>query len=151
MRWRLLLIAAAALVAMALVAVVGLFAFRDLTADAVRSVVVPRLEAIIHRDVSITGDFDLVPSVTPTLAAEGLVVANAPWGSRPTMLQAERVEVQVQLLPLLLRREVVIERLALVGADVLLERGPAGQVNWQFDPAAPELAQPERRFLLKER
>jgi uncharacterized protein involved in outer membrane biogenesis len=151
MRWqRPLLIVAAVLVAIAVVVIGGLFAFRDLSADAVRRVVVPRLEAITRRDVSITGDFDLVPSLTPTLAAEGLVVANAPWGSRPTMLQAERVEVELQLLPLLLKRDVLIDRLALVGADILLERGPGGQTNWEFDPAAPEQAQRQRELLLNE-
>ena len=148
--WRPLFIVAAVLVAIVLVAIGGLFAFGDLSADAVRGVVVPRLEAITDRDVSITGDFDLVPSLTPTLAAEGLVVANAPWGSRPAMLKAERVEIELRILPLLLRRDLVIDRLALIGADVLLERGAGGQVNWEFDPAAPPPTERQRQFLLNE-
>jgi uncharacterized protein involved in outer membrane biogenesis len=37
-----------------------------------------------------------------------------PAGARdPAMLKAERIEVELQLLPLLLRREVLIDRLAL--------------------------------------
>ena len=149
MRWeRVLLIVAAVLVVIVLAVIGGLFAFRDRSADAVRRVVVPRLEAITDRDVSITGDFDLIPALTPTLAAEGLVIANAPWGSRPAMLKAERVELELQLLPLLLQRDVFIARLALVGADVLLERGPDGQTNWQFERARPEQAKRPRELLL---
>ena len=151
MRWRrLLLILGTVLVVAALVVIGGLFAFRDVGAEAVRRLTVQRLEAITDREVSIAGDFDLVPSLTPTVAAEGLVVANAPWGSQPAMLEAERVAVELQLLPLLLRRDVLIDHLGLIGADVLLERGPEGQVNWEFARAAPEPTGTQREFLLNE-
>jgi uncharacterized protein involved in outer membrane biogenesis len=148
MRWRRpLAILAAVLAAIALVVIGGVFALEDVGVEAVRRLAVQRLEAITHRDVSITGEFDLVPSLTPTLAAQGLEIANAPWGSRPIMLQARRVGIELQLLPLLLHREVVIDRLVLAGADVLLERGPDGQLNWAFEATAPK---PAGGFVLNE-
>ena len=67
-RRRSLLFAAMTLAVTALVVIGGLFVFRDQAAGPVRHLIVRQLEAITDRNVSIGGDFDLVPSLAPTLA-----------------------------------------------------------------------------------
>ena len=57
-------------------------------------------------------------------------------GSDPNIVTLDRLEVEVQLMPLL-SSEVKVNRLILVGANILLETDPSGTPNWQFDTAAP--------------
>ena len=131
-------IAAAALLVVLVVLVAGYLALGYLGIDATREVVVQRLEKITGREVAIRGDFSLVPSLAPTVAAEGIAVANAAWASDEPMLEADRIEVAFQLIPLLWRGDLLIDRLAISGADLLLETGAEGRANWRFGPAAPE-------------
>src|SRR5690606_5752163 len=72
------------------------------------------------------------------LYAENVRLQNAPWGSRPDMLTAKRVEVEIALLPLLARR-VRIEGLEVIEPDLVLEVDRNGNGNWQFaaDGAKP--------------
>ena len=144
-------IAAAVITGAVVLVIAGYLALRYLDIEAAREVVVQRLEAITGREVVIEGDFDLVLSLAPTLAAEGLVIANAGWASEVPMLQARRVEVQFQVVPLLWEGDLLVDRLSVSGADLLLETGPDGRANWQFGPPAPGAPQSERReFLLSE-
>lgn len=144
-------IAAFILVGVVVVAAAGYALLRSFEIDAARDLVVQRLEAITGREVAIAGDFDLVPALAPTLAAEGLVIANARWASDAPMLEAERVEIQFQLVPLLWQGDLLVDRLSVAGAELLLERTADGQANWQFGTPAPASADPDRRaFLLAE-
>lgn len=122
---------------------VGFLAVRLADMDALRSTAERRLSAIAGRDVRIAGDFDLALSLTPRLAADGLSIANARWGSRPWMFEAEEVAVELRLLPLLLDGEIWIDRLSFTGARMLLETGPDGALNWQL--GTPEEAPTEGR------
>lgn len=80
------------------------------------------------------GQLRLEKSLTPALIAENTVIANAPGGSRPDMARIGRLEVQLRLLPLLLRREVHILRLTIADADILAEEiGGA----WNLLPPGP--------------
>ena len=142
-------IAAAALLVGLVVLVAGYLALGYLGIDATREVAVQRLEKITGREVAIQGDFSLVPSLAPTVAAEGIAVANAAWASDEPMLEADRIEVAFQLIPLLWRGDLLIDRLAISGADLLLETGAEGRANWRFGPAAPEAEDAGRgEFLL---
>ncbi len=58
-------------------------------------------------------------------------IANPPWASRTDLARVETLEITVQLLSLL-RGRLVIPRVVVSDADVLLEEGSAGQVNWAF-------------------
>ncbi len=127
-----LLALAVLLPALAAAAAVLLFdgeALKPRAADAVRHAT--------GRELTIAGPVRLRWSLTPTVSATGVFLANPPGMSRPAMAMLDRVDVQVALWPLL-RRRVEVRGITLIGPDVLLERDAAGQPNWVFArPAAP--------------
>ncbi|PKQ09293.1 MAG: hypothetical protein CVT73_03395 [Alphaproteobacteria bacterium HGW-Alphaproteobacteria-12] len=98
----------------------------------------PQIEAAAQdatgRILKIEGPLHIGFSLTPTIVAEKVSVSNAEWGTKPRMLTAEKLELQVALLPLLSRsldvREVTIE-----GADIYLETDRKGRGNWEFGKA----------------
>ncbi|HEV7371232.1 AsmA family protein [Arenibaculum sp.] len=151
-RRRVARIAVYGLCAVALLVLAGYAALRfaDL-GNTLRPVVAQRIEALTGRTVAITGDFELAPSLVPTVVARGVALANASWASDAPMLRAGQFEVTLQLMPLLLRGDVIVDHLALSDADILLERGPDGRANWQFgdpDAATPEPPADEKARLI---
>ena len=117
------------------VPLVGFVALRVLVnPDALRPRLVAAVEQATGRRFTL-GEIGLALSLRPTVALSDIALANAEGGSRPAMLTARRVEVQVALLPLLSRR-VEIGRVLLVEPDLLLER-VGGRGNWEFGAAAP--------------
>ncbi len=83
------------------------------------------------RDLAIGGDFKLGISLSPTLAVDNVSLSNAPGGSRPVMINLNRLDVQVELIPLL-SRKIKVDRIILDGADILLETDAKGRGNWVF-------------------
>ncbi len=118
-----------------LAATAGVFLFLDgphLTAYAVDAV-----RRATGRELTVAGPVRLGWSLTPTLSAQGVALANPPGLSRPAMATLARVDVKIALWPLL-RRRLEVRGLILTGADVLLERDAAGRPNWEFTrPTAP--------------
>lgn len=98
-----------------------------------------RVERATGRSLDLAGDVDLEIGLRPGVSIEDVAFANADWGSRPEMATLDRLLVRVQILPLF-SGEVVVDRIELVGLDLLLETAADGRVNWQFEPreAAPE-------------
>lgn len=96
------------------------------------------VKARTGRELVIEGPVGYSLSLVPMLYAENVRLQNAPWGSRPDMLTAKRVEVEIALLPLLARR-VRIEGLEVIEPDLVLEVDRNGNGNWQFaaDGAKP--------------
>jgi uncharacterized protein involved in outer membrane biogenesis len=92
------------------------------------------VKAVTGRELRI-GKVDIKIFPRIAVVADDVAFANAPWGSRPEMLRARRVEASVALLPLL-RSEIEVTRLALVEPDVLIETDAKGTGNWVFKPAA---------------
>jgi uncharacterized protein involved in outer membrane biogenesis len=92
-----------------------------------------RVQALTGRDFKIDGKVGHSLSLLPTVVAEGVRLQNAPWGSRPDMITAKRIEIQVALLPLF-SGNVEIRGLTLVEPDVLLEIDRKGAKNWDFAP-----------------
>ena len=95
---RLLAVAAGLLVALPL-AVVVVLASLDL--DRHRGRIAAELAALTGREVAIDGPIELALSLSPTLSVEGLRLANATWGSEQPMLRVRRLELAVEVLPLL--------------------------------------------------
>jgi uncharacterized protein involved in outer membrane biogenesis len=93
------------------------------------------VKAMTGRELRIRGKLDIKLFPRLALVAEDVSFANAPWGSRPDMARAKRLEGSVALLPLL-RKQVEITRLVLVEPDVLLETDAKGVGNWVFKPPA---------------
>lgn len=91
------------------------------------------------RDLKIEGDIGLAISLTPSLAVSGVSFSNAAWGSQPDMAKVERFEAQISILPLL-SGTIDIQKIVLIGADILIEKNAKGEFNFAFEPeggAAP--------------
>jgi hypothetical protein len=87
------------------------------------------------RTLDIEGKVDLRISFSPAIVAENVRFSNASWGSRPEMARVRRLEVELDLLPLI-RGTVRIDRLVLIQPDVLLETDAKGRANWDFGAQA---------------
>ena len=132
MRVRTLLKVAAALV----FAMVAAVAAVVLTVDPndYKAEIARRVRSATGRELEIAGDISWRLGMAPAFAVADIRFANAPWGTRAAMVEAERFEIELALLPLL-SGDVRVENLIIVGADVLAETDAAGQPNWSFGPA----------------
>lgn len=83
------------------------------------------------RDITIAGDlaFRVLPS--PRLSVEGVTLANPPGFESPYLVEADRLELGVALLPLISNR-IEVKRLYLIGPKVHLEQLADGRNNWSF-------------------
>ncbi|MDP1628401.1 AsmA family protein [Parvibaculum sp.] len=99
----------------------------------------PQIEAAAKdatgRVLTIEGPLHIGFSLVPTVVAEKIRFGNADWGTRPQMVSAEKLELQVALLPLL-TGGIDVRRVTLVGADIWLETDKRGRGNWEFGEAA---------------
>lgn len=94
------------------------------------------------RTLKIEGPLHIGFSLVPTVVAEKVSFANAEWGTKPQMLTAEKLALQVALVPLL-SSQVDVRSVTIEGADIFLETDRKGRGNWEFGdaeaaPAAPE-------------
>lgn len=92
----------------------------------------------LGRAVTFGGPLTLAASLSPTIAAEQVRIANPGWASRPHLAEAARAEIQIDLLPLL-RDQLVIRHIGLDGADILLESSTDGTNNWTFGEKSGDL------------
>ena len=143
LRW---LAVAAAAVALVVLGVVVFVATLDL--NAYKGDVQAAMEGATGRKVEIAGPLGLQWTPGPSLAASGVTVANADWGSEPAMATVGELTVKVALLPLIGGR-VEIRRLALSDVRVVLERDAEGKGNWAIGGpssgggGAPDIARAE--------
>lgn len=79
------------------------------------------------RELKVGGRID-IGLLPPRVIVEDVSFANAPWGSRPEMVKAKRVEARAALFPLLIGR--IRLKLDVVEPDVLLETNARGIGNW---------------------
>ncbi len=91
--------------------------------------------AATGRELALRGPITIALSLTPTLRADDVGLANPPGFSRPELATLGRAEAQLALWPLLQGRIEII-RLVLVHPDVMLETDAAGNGNWHLSPAA---------------
>lgn len=115
------------------VLIVGLFVvLATIDVNQYKGVVQEQVAAATGRDLTIEGDMELSLSLSPAIVLNGVRFQNADWGSRPDMAVIERIEASVPLIPLI-TGSIEVTRLALIKPDVLLERNPQGQANWEFE------------------
>ena len=103
---------------------------------AYKSYAVRAVEDATGRKLAIDGSVKLKLLPIPSLVAEKVRFANAPWGSRPEMATVDRVEARVALLPLI-SGKVVVRRLVLDAPDILIEVDKSGRGNWLMGAAQP--------------
>ena len=93
------------------------------------------------RELAVDGPFSLQFGTRINLVAQNLRFANAEWGSREQMVSAERLFIEVSLLPLL--KGVVDLSVEIDNPDILLEANEQGTGNWAFAPSGSEVPQAE--------
>jgi len=96
------------------------------------------------RKLAINGDADLGISLIPTLIVNDVELANPSWAKQPQMVKIKQLELKFALLPLL-RKEVMIDTVALVQPEIYLEQSVDGKASWDFSKpvdasAAKEIA-----------
>lgn len=95
----------------------------------------PEVEKMVReatgRDLTINGDIELRVFPTPRLAAGGLSFANAPWGDKTAMIEAQSLVLTIAPRALL-AREIRLRTISLGKADLLLQTDAQGRGNWEF-------------------
>ncbi|MDE2238345.1 MAG: AsmA family protein [Rhodospirillales bacterium] len=136
-------IAVLIIVVVVLVPVVGLGLFiAQFNPNAYAPQIVAAVQRATGRTLTINGPIRLKLSLTPTLAASDLSLANPAGYADPSLLTLDQVEAQIALIPLL-RHQVDVLNLKLSGLKLYLERNAAGQADWNFSNAAsPPAANP---------
>jgi len=84
------------------------------------------VEDATGRKLSIDGNINLKFGFSPSLVVTDVSLANVSWASQPQMIEIDKLETQVRLLPLLLK-DVEVTYIRLIGAKVSLEQGPDAQ------------------------
>ena len=97
----------------------------------------------LGRELRIAGDFSPDVGLTTRLVATDVTLANPPWTTEPVMVAVDRIDLSLELLPLLFGK-VRIPNLTIDGARVWLESDAEGRANWRFD-AGPDDDEPSRR------
>jgi hypothetical protein len=83
------------------------------------------------RDFSIAGPIELRFFPAIGVVAQDVSLSNASWASEPKMLQVQKIELQIKLLPLLMK-QVEINRINLSGVELYLQAGQNNRVNWDL-------------------
>ena len=95
--------------------------------------ILAKTKEALGRDLTIEGKISLRLLPLPTLSVDKIQLANVSEGSQPSMASVDRIELQIALFPLF-SKKVEIDKIKLVGANILLERLGNGQGNWEFSP-----------------
>ncbi len=91
------------------------------------------------REVTI-GNASLGISLTPTLILNDVTMANAAWATEPEMVRIGELEVKLSILPLL-KKQVVIDKIALLNTEIFLTENAEGKQNWMLElPAGDSTA-----------
>lgn len=114
-----------------LVLVIGIVvAVSTVDVDTLIGPIQTRVKAATGRDLAVRGGARIALSLHPKIVLSDVTLSNAPWGSTPQMLTAQRLELEVALLPLLSRRFELIE-FGLVDPVIVLESNAKGEKNWE--------------------
>ena len=90
------------------------------------------VQARTGRAFHIRGNLDVDLGMTTTIKADDLSFGNAPWSKQEDMASADRAEIEVQLWPLIFRRQAHLPEIRLSSPRLHLETGLDGVGNWDF-------------------
>ncbi|MDH5490042.1 MAG: AsmA family protein, partial [Rhodospirillaceae bacterium] len=108
-------------------------ALKSMDINSFKNEIAAELKKETGRDVKISGDIELLISISPKLRVEDVSFANASWGSKPEMASIGLLEAKVGLLSLI-SGEINIKYLNISDMDLLLETNAQGAANWDFQP-----------------
>ncbi len=123
------------LVGLAALVLIALAVLLNIDFNNYKSVIEQRTEAATGRSLKIGGRLDVDLGLTTSVAVSDVRFGNAPGGSRDTMLELGRLEVEVDLFSLLTSTPYV-RRLLLKDVDLLVENDASGRSNLELVPAA---------------
>ncbi|MET0182540.1 MAG: AsmA family protein [Caulobacterales bacterium] len=95
------------------------------------------VESATHRDLTITGDVGVSFYPVIGIRADDASLANVPGGRAPALASVKTISLGVEILPLVLRRDVIVRRLVLTDPRIALEIDAAGEPNWSFERRPP--------------
>lgn len=124
-----LLAAAGVLLALVLIGVAIVVATFDVSA--LVGPVQARVKAATGRDLVVRGGVSVAWSLEPRVVLKDVALGNAAWGAAKEMVTAQRLEIELALLPLLTRR-VELKEIALIAPVIALETDGKGRNNWDF-------------------
>jgi uncharacterized protein involved in outer membrane biogenesis len=87
------------------------------------------------RDLKITGPVSLTLFPYISVRAEQVSLSNASLASNPNLLTLKQIELDIRLLPLL-KGDVEIDRIGILGLEANLQTNKAGEGNWNLTPPA---------------
>jgi AsmA family protein len=99
----------------------------------------------LDRRFSIQGELAVDISMTPRITANQIELANTSWGSRPAMLNLDRLEFNIRLKNLL-DRQVVLPEIRLSKPRLVLEKNSGGKANWIFGESGNEKKNKQTSF-----
>lgn len=116
---------------------VGLSAIFLIPAERLAGIATQQFERSTGRGMAITGP--VRPSLFPVIGAriEGVRIENAPWSDAGPMLEADVVDLGLDLAALI-RGNLVVRRFEAQAPRILLERGADGRANWVFEALADD-------------
>lgn len=131
-----------------LILLAGISVYVLLRSDFVRNEAQSRVGAALGRETSIAAT-DIDWGWTTHVKLQDVKIANAKWGKEPYMLEAELVDFQIELLPIL-KGSFVFPEIQLQAPKIVLERAKDGSENWSFEESpgvatAAEVVAPEER------
>ena len=129
MRWK-KIVTIGVLAVVILIAVVYVY-LNTYDYNKLKPLVARMVEDATGRKLSLGGEINLEFGFLPALIVTNVALANVSWGSQPQMVEIEKLQAEVRLLPLLFK-DLDIKYIRLVGVKVLLETGPNSQGNWDF-------------------
>lgn len=130
MRWKMILSIAAAVVIVGLIVIYIIIASYDF--NKLKPQITDLAKEYTGRELTLAGDIKLGIGLSPDLSIENVSFQNAAWGSQPDLAKLERLEIQVELIPLI-RGEIQVKRLTLLKPDILIEIDKSGKSNLAFD------------------
>jgi AsmA protein len=134
-----ILIALLAVIVVAVAAAVALPFLIPL--DTYKRQITERVRDATGRELRIGGDikFSLLPRIE--VAVHDVTFANAPGSATRDMVKLTRLDLQVQMLPLL-SGNIAVDRFVLVDPQINLEIDKQGRANWVFGETTPSRGKP---------
>ncbi len=120
-----------ALLCIVLVIVGLVIAVRYVDIDSYKDFIAGRIESATGREVDIRGEMSLDATLSPVVVVNDVSLSNVASSDEPLMIEVERLEASVNLIPLL-RGVFEVNSVDVRGARVVLEKDADGKPNWQF-------------------
>ena len=138
MRWKWILGIIAAVSVVLLIVVYIIAASYDY--NKLKPLITDTTKEYTGRELALGGDIDLKIGFPPTLEVNNVSFQNAAWGSQPQMVQLQKLQVKISILPLV-RGNIHVNRLILMEPKFLLEMDKSGKSNLDFDVPKPAESQ----------